>query len=76
MSIERPPHSRIALPSKSLTKTPVPGDDFEFKYVNSANTNIAERFARWLAEQKPDDGDAIQRSAIEEHRSMRIAGER
>jgi len=50
MSIERPPFSKIALPSKLLCKQRKPGDDFEFAYVDAASTDVAATFARVRAE--------------------------
>jgi len=48
--IERPPFSRIALPSKELCKQCKPGDDFEFVYFNAASTDITRTFNRVRAE--------------------------
>lgn len=41
--IERPPHSRIAMPTRSLLQG--------MEYVNAASTSIKERFDRIRAEE-------------------------
>jgi len=48
--IERPPFSRIALPSKELCKQCKPGDEFEFIYFDAASTDITRTFNRVRAE--------------------------